>query len=160
MSEVVPLYRPKLKQEWRVSLSRKHRTVGGLPGKCQSRSQEIVQPDTRAAVEGCPEAQPVGEGYPGGGETPPAPVESVGEGVASVGAGAPCVAGGAVVSGTVPSPAVGAGASCPVAGSTPEAGGAVSAGGASSAVPAGATGASVSAGRPPAAGRPGRRTSM
>src|SRR4029450_2852295 len=117
--EVVPLYRPKLKQEWRVSLSRKPRTVGGVHRKCQSSSQEIMQADTLVVVESCPEAQPWGEGYPGGGETPPAPLESVGAGVGSVGGGTACVDGGVSVEGAVPSPVVGAGASSSVAGSTP-----------------------------------------
>src|SRR5215204_4665684 len=153
MSELVPLYRPTLKREWRVSGSRKHRTVGGVRGKCQSSSQEIMQPHTLAAVEGCPEAQPAVEGSQGGGETPPAPVGSAAAGAGGAACAGASVAGGAPVSGA-------GGASCSVAGSTPGAVGAGSVGGASSALPAGATGASVSAGRPPAAGRPGRRTSM
>src|SRR4051812_33617243 len=111
MSEVVPLYRPKLKQEWRVSRLRKHRTVGGVPWKCQSSSQEIVQADTLATVEGCPEARLAVEGYPGGGETPPASVESAGCGAAGAGSAVPSEAGGALVAGA-------GGASSSVAGST------------------------------------------
>src|SRR5688500_13497046 len=99
MSEVVPLYRPKLKQEWRVSRFRKHRTVGGVRGKCQSSSQEIVQVKTLATVEGCHEAQLTVEAYPGGGETPPAPVESVGVGAGGAGSAVPSETGGAAVAG-------------------------------------------------------------
>jgi len=51
MSEVVPLYRPKLKQEWRVSRSPKAQTLGGVRGKCQSPSQEIVQAKTPPLLE-------------------------------------------------------------------------------------------------------------
>src|SRR6185436_13951530 len=50
---VVPLYRPKLKREWRVSCSRKTQTLGGVRGKCQSPSQEIVQAKTRPLLESC-----------------------------------------------------------------------------------------------------------
>src|SRR5215207_8723133 len=102
MSEVVPLYRPKLKQEWRVSRFRKHRTVGGVRGKCQSSSQEIVQTKTLATLEGCPEARPTAETYPGGGEAPPAPVGSVGARAAGAGSAVSSETGGAAPAGRAP----------------------------------------------------------
>src|SRR5215213_9007641 len=153
MSEVMPLYRPKLKQEWRVSRLRKHRTVGGVRRKCQSSSQEIVQNNTEGMVEGCSEAQPTVERYPGGGDAPPAPLGSMGAVAGGTASAVPSETGGGVAS------AVG-GASSSVAGSTLDVVGGVPVGAASSALLAGATGASVSAGSPPAAGRPGSRTSM
>src|SRR5262245_15696325 len=158
MMRFVPLYRPKLKQEWRVSRSPKAQTLGGIRGKCQSSSQEIVQAKSRRTVEGWYEAQVVVEGYPGGGDAPPAPVVSVGEGAGSALCAGVCgvlsgVAGWACV--------VAGGASCSVAGSTVSVvGGVVAWGVVCCSDPAGATGASVVAGSPPAAGRPGSRTSM
>ena len=108
-------------------------------------------------VESWHEAQPAGEGYPGGGETPPAPVESVGAGAGWVGVGAACVEGGASVAGAAPSAVVGGrrellrwpdrprkrSVRCPV-------------GAARSALPAGATGATVSAGQPTRRRAPGQ----
>jgi len=52
MMRLVPLYRPKLKREWRVSNSPKTETLGGIRGNCQSSSQEIVQANSRGMVEG------------------------------------------------------------------------------------------------------------